>query len=596
MNKGKKIDTPLTLRIVELWGHLSATARIKILLLFPLMLICSFAELLSITIFPVYLSVLISPDRLSQFPIVENFISLFDNNEEFNKVEFYTILFCSTLVFSALFRVILIRLNILTFVHVNNELSEKIFCLIINKPYKFFLKQNSSEFHALMFKASSLSSNVMEPFLTSIINIVMGLFLIVGLIYVDPSIALGALGFLGCVYGGIVINIRRLLEKNSYILSSLRGPMAKVIQETIGGIRDIIIGSSQNLFSNLYVSKLLAINKADAQNKIYTLSPRIYIEAIGMLVLAVFALVIHSNDEKGFATIVPVLGAVALGLQKLLPLAQQIYSNIILIRSGKHVLKDCLDALRNDNNADKSQLISSDFKGRIQSFEVSKVYFNYSEKSKAVLENISFSANAGDAVGFVGESGSGKSTLLDILMGLLEPNKGVIQANGVIIDKSNILEWYSKIAHVPQSVFLLDDTVANNIAFGINFKEIDKKKLLKVIDIACLTEVLADLPNGIDTKLGERGINLSGGQIQRIGIARALYKATDILILDEATSALDKKTEFKIINNIKNIQKDLIIFVVTHRTSSLKNCNKIFEVKGKKLHKTSFEKIKISEK
>lgn len=594
--KNKKPQKTLFEKISELWGHLSYRIKSRIFFLFPLMIICSLSELISLAIFPIYLSVLISSDAASQFPVIENLIFFADEGNGYNKVEFLTVLFCLTLIFSALFRVVLLRLNIMTFVIVNNELSNKIFNIVINKPYKRFLKQNSSEVHALMFKAQSLSSNVLEPFFTSLINVVMGIFLIGGLIYIDPFITLSAMCLLGIIYGTIVLNIRKLLERNSYILSSLRGPLTKVIQESIGGIRDIIIGSTQNVFSKLYMANLLEINKADAQNKVYTLIPRIYIESIGMIVLAAFALLIHSNDQKEFVTIVPVLGALALGLQKLLPLAQQIYANIILIRSGKHLLGDCLLALSTDSNKDGKQLLSEDFKNHISSFKSSKIYFNYSESTKVVLENISFSANTGETIGIVGESGSGKSTLLDIIMGLLEPVQGAIQANNVVIDKSNMLEWYSKIAHVPQSVFLLDDTVTNNIAFGVSRDVIDKKKLLEAIEISCLTEVISNLPNGIDTKLGERGISLSGGQVQRIGLARALYKATDILILDEATSALDKKTELRIIDNIKKFQKNLIIFVVTHRISSLENCNKIFEVREKKLYETSFDEIKNKEK
>ena len=227
------------------------------------------------------------------------------------------------------------------------------------------------------------------------------------------------------------------------------------------------------------------------------------------------------------------------------------------------------------------------FQSGIERIEFVDVGFRYFSNTSMVLERVNFMIKSGETVGLIGVSGSGKSTLLDIFMGFLTPCNGVMLVNGITITEDNLSGWYEQVSHVPQSIFLIDASVTENIAFGVAPDEVDHDRLNEVLKMTCLFDAVENLPYGLDTKLGERGVNLSGGQRQRIGIARALYRGTKVLVLDEATSALDTTTEATLIHNLKSIHKDMIVFIVSHRNRSLKNCTSIYEIKEQTLRKLS---------
>lgn len=577
--------------IGQLWHQVPDRGKLKILLILPLMIVSSFAELVSLAIFPVFLGVLISPENAYEFHFLTNVFEWFSISDVSDVILFFTILFCGSVVASGVFRVVLITLNTMVFVQIGNDLSLRMFNIVINKNYSFFLKTNSSEIHALMYKTNALSGNALEPCVNIIISIVTGTFILGGLIYIEPEITILSMIVLVCIYGSIIYFVRKFVALNSYIIATHRGPLTKIIQESLGGIKDVIFGGTQDLYTKLYGKQLIPIQISEGKNKVFSATPRVIIETIGLVVLSMIAYLSHSKGQDKFELVVPIIAAVALGFHKLIPLVQQVYSCILIINGSKRSIVDCLQVFNSNNNDVQFPDEHTSIGKEISSLEVKKISFRYCTDSKLVLNKVSFSTKSREIIGFFGDSGCGKSTLLDIIMSLLPPESGGILVNDTLITNRNIRQWHTKISHVPQSIFLMDATVSENIALGVAYENIDYKKLERVIEMAALKDTIQKLPNGLETTLGERGVNLSGGQCQRIGIARALYRDTSILILDEATSALDDRTEKKIIENIKNIEKDLIIFMVTHRLNTLKNCNKIFQLREGHLIEHKFEQL-----
>jgi len=352
--------------------------------------------------------------------------------------------------------------------------------------------------------------------------------------------------------------------------------IVKILQEGLGGIRDILINGSQSIYCEIYTQSDLMLRQAQASSAFVAVSPRYVMEALGMLVI-IFLAYLLTKDSKGVVTAIPLLGALALGAQKLLPIMQQAYAAWSSISGSKKFLQDILHYLdqpipenHNSNNLSKISFNHS--------ILLKGISFNYNQNSEQVLSNNNLRIEKGSRVGFVGETGSGKSTLLDIVMGLLIPTKGVVEIDGVVINSSNKQQWQNHIAHVPQFIFLTDSSIESNIAFGVPENQIDFALVRNVARLAQLDATIEKLPMKYKAIVGERGVKLSGGQRQRIGIARALYKNADVLIFDEATSSLDDKTEKAVMDEINKLSKKMTILIIAHRLSTLDKCDTVVEI------------------
>ena len=297
-----------------------------------------------------------------------------------------------------------------------------------------------------------------------------------------------------------------------------------------------------------------------------------------MLLIAFLAFAL-SQSNHGVASAIPILGALALGAQRLLPVLQQAYSSWINVSGTQASLGDILKFLDQPlpAYADDFDLQSMPFKKEIS---LSRLYFRYRPETSWVLKDLNLTIKKGSRVGFVGTTGSGKSTLLDIVMGLLQPSQGELKIDGTVLTLKNQRSWQTHIAHVPQTIFLADSTVEENIAFGIPKGQINFDKVRDAAKKAQIAHVIDGLPEGYQTHVGERGVRLSGGQRQRIGIARALYKDADVIIFDEATSALDGETEEAVMEAIEGLSKDLTILVIAHRLSTLKTCTQVVDLEN----------------
>jgi ATP-binding cassette subfamily B protein len=299
-------------------------------------------------------------------------------------------------------------------------------------------------------------------------------------------------------------------------------------------------------------------------------------EALGMLLIAALAYALAQGAD-GISKAIPILGALALGAQRLLPVLQQAYGAWTSIQGSHASLQDTLELLDQPlpHYADQPEVLAMPFQ---RSIALNLLSFRYSSETPLVLNKININIAKGSRVGFVGTTGSGKSTLLDIVMGLLTPCEGVLEIDGQAVTIGNQRAWQAHIAHVPQAIFLADSTIEENIAFGVPKIEINHERVIQAARQAQIAEIVESWPKKYQTFVGERGIRLSGGQRQRIGIARALYKQADVIIFDEATSALDNETEQAVMQAIEGLSEYLTILIIAHRVTTLKNCTQIIEL------------------
>jgi ATP-binding cassette subfamily B protein len=362
----------------------------------------------------------------------------------------------------------------------------------------------------------------------------------------------------------------------------------------LGGIRDVIIDGTQEVYIRIFRESDVLLRDASAKIAIIGGAPRYVVETIGMVLIGFIAYLL-SGRSGGLIDAIPLLGALALGAQRLLPLQQQIYNSVTMLIGGKAVLIDALLILDQPMSLEKVVETSSTLSFR-KALAFEKVHFRYSPQAPWVLKGFNLEIRRGQRVGIIGITGSGKSTIVDILMGLLPPTEGCLRVDGVKIDEFKQRAWQQHLAHVPQHIYLADTTITENIAFGVPEKEIDMNRVKCAAVNAQIDSTIQAWPDGYQTRVGERGVRLSGGQRQRIGIARAFYKNADIIIFDEATSALDVETEEDVMSAIDELDNNLTIFIVAHRLSTLKSCDRIVKIIDGVVSWTgTFQELNLSE-
>ncbi len=445
----------------------------------------------------------------------------------------------------------------------------------LNQPYSWFLNRNSAELgKSILSEVDTVISNGFKPMMDLIGKIFVTIAILLLLIIVDPYLAL-IVGFTLIVsYVLIYLFTRTFLRrigKDRFNANSLR---YNVVSEAFGAIKEVKLGGLEHVYTKRFAAPAKIIANNSASITIVSQLPRFALEAIafGGLLLAVLYLMAKSGN---FNNAVPIIALYAFAGYRLMPALQHIYTSIAQLRFAA----PALDALCKDLISLNST-ISRDYKNELlfkNSITLNKVHYHYPNASKIVLKNINLKIPTNSTVAFVGATGSGKTTTVDIILGLLEAQQGTLEVDGRAINKKNKYAWQRLIGYVPQNIFLADDTVAANIAFGTDSKNINQSTVERVAKIANLHDfVTNELPKQYQTTIGERGVRLSGGQRQRIGIARALYHEPKVLILDEATSALDNVTEQVVMEAVHNLRNDITIIIIAHRLSTVKTCDNIF--------------------
>ncbi|RWF51075.1 MAG: ABC transporter ATP-binding protein [Mesorhizobium sp.] len=463
-----------------------------------------------------------------------------------------------------------------------HEVGVKVYDQVLRQPYSYHVSRNSSSVLAALRQVQAITAGVMLPLLQSISGIIIGVFIVAALFALSSFITFVIFAGLGAVYLAMSLVIRKHLKKNAQIIASAQAEGIRSVQEGLGGIRDVIINDTQPYFLLRYTELDLRLQRANAMNALAAGAPRFAIEAAGMVIIAALAyfLITRSNDA---GQVLPILGTFVLGAQRLLPSMQLVYGNWALILSnlaGAEVVLQALEApLGPEWNQPPPKRLPFD-----RAIMLKDVSFRYASDQAPILERFNLTISKGSKVGFIGKTGSGKSTTVDLIMGLLEPTGGVIEIDGQRLDGTTRRAWQRQIAHVPQSIFLADASIADNIAFGIDPANIDRDRVRNAAQQAALADFIESLPQGYETRVGERGVRLSGGQRQRIGIARALYRQASVLVFDEATSALDTETEAAVMEAIRELPAGLTVLIIAHRLTTVENCDEIVTLENGRPH------------
>jgi len=566
-HNGGEADMSLPAALRALFGYLSPARRRAFVPLIALMLAGAVAEVATLgTLLPFLAAVADS----SNSPFVVRFAPLLDLFGTGDAVLLLTGLFGFVALVSAALRLALLWTSSAFVNGIAYELAVRLYDNALNESYVAHTRRNSSEAIAAINKVEILAWNVLNPLTNGAVALVIAGFIIAGLIAIDPGVALAAgIGFTA-VYLVATAATRSRLRRNSIIIADAQDRRVKSMQEGLGGIRDVLIDQSQPVFLESYERAMAGLRDARTRNIFLSGAPRFVVEALGMIMIAAVAVVV-AGRPGGLVAAIPILGALALGAQRLLPLIQQIYAGWAQTMGNRQVLLDVLELLPAPAPAVPAKA-ALPFASAIR---LDDVAYAYPGGRGPALQGISLDIPKGARVGIAGRTGSGKSTLMDLVLGLLEPLEGAIFVDGVRLSAENRAAWQMNIAHVPQAIFLADATVAENIAFGIRKKDIDRERMRRAAEQAELAEVIEALPEGYDTRVGERGIQLSGGQRQRVGIARALYKQASVLVFDEATSALDTETESAVMAAIERLDRDLTILIIAHRLSTLEGCDMV---------------------
>jgi len=562
--------------ILNLWSFLEKKRKRQFFGLLILTVIASIAEMVSLgAIFP-FITVLTEPDKIYGIYLLGDFLLSvgLENGDEL--IIPLALAFAITALISGFLRLLMLKLSILIANSTGADLSINVFERTLYQPYITHITRSSSEVISGITQKVNAATSVLVSLVTVVTNTFIFLSIMLTLLLIDPLIASISFAVFGAAYGLTASYTGSRLNRNSKIIAKKQTRVVRSLQESLGSIRDVLLDGTQQIYKNLYSHSITKLMRAGGSNKFLNQSPRYAMESLGMILVAVLIVVIFIRDNT-LETALPIIGVLALGAQRLLPIMQQIYGNWSVVIGSKASLQDVIKLLQQPLPANKKDKNLSDpyFKDKICFKDIN---FSYSKDTRLIINGLNISLLKGRKIGLVGETGSGKSTFLDILMGLLIPSHGSIKIDDIEITPQNIHELHSKVAHVPQSIYLSDASIAENIAFGIDKNNIDLKLLHKVAEDALVNKFLAHDSKDLFSSVGERGVKLSGGQKQRIGIARALYKQSGLIIFDEATSSLDEATEKEIMETIYNLDKDLTIVIVAHRISTLKNCDEIYSM------------------
>ena len=574
--------------------HLDARRRWHLALVFVLMVAGALAEVFTLGAVVPFLGLLASPEFVDKAPWLAQMLDAVAVHIGGTRLLAASFLFACITVAAGVLRLVLTWSSNRLIFAIGADLGAMVLARVLHQPYAYHLARNSSQTLSAIEKVGHMTMGALAPLIQMMVAGVMAGSILAALLWVDVKVALVAGLVIGGLYVAISLWAKRRLQANSKTIADTGTLRLQYLQEAVGAIRDVTLEHNQDL----YVAQFSWVDRlgctARATNLTLAGAPKYVIESIAIVLVIVLANWLV-RGPGGMMDALPVLGALALGGQRLLPHVQNIYNGYASFRGTLASVRETLQLLdlplpgavtAADDSAHAVPAIL------LSALELRDVHFAYGTGQRAVLNGVNLHIRAGERVGFVGVTGGGKSTLLDLCMGLLEPTSGSVLVNGEPLTQANMPWWHKCIAHVPQAIFLCDKSIAENVALGVPPSAIDHTRLAQALEAAQLSEFIRQLPQGVQTRVGERGVQLSGGQRQRIGIARALYKQADVLVLDEATSALDGETEAKVMDAIYQLNPGLIILMIAHRVSTLARCHRIYHLEGGLIRETASESIK----
>lgn len=571
----------------KIYSLFPRSEHVKLLVLFAMMFLASLLEVLGIAMIPGFIGAVSDPQAVLDYPVVGDWLAAMGITTSREMVLWGACAMIAIYLFKNLYLAFFTYLKKKYVADRGVELQDRIFKAYMTAPYSFYINRNSAELlRNVAGEVNKLINGTVMPFLELTLNVIMFTFIMGGLIFVEPIITLVSMVVLGG-FGGFFLHYTKQ-KTNEYAQKDreARAEKNKAVLEGLGGLKDARILNREGMFLDRYHTHADLSKRASIYRFVISRMPKYIIETLAVLGILMIAIIMITEGRSN-TEILTVLGMFGAATVKLMPVIQVVISQVTNMRYNAfsvYAVYDDLMLLENQDNPLREKILDGGKEARTEiitlqeQIEVDSVDYSYPNSEEVVLKDIDITVPRGSVVALVGATGAGKTTLVDLILGLLEPTRGTIKVDGKEIGR-NLRGWMKNIGYIPQSMYLLDDSIARNIAFGIPEEEIDQEKLWDAISAAQLGDFIKRLPKGADTVIGERGVRLSGGQQQRVGIARALYNNPQVLIMDEATSSLDNLTEKFVVNAIEELRGDRTIIMIAHRLTTVKNCDVIYMMK-----------------
>jgi ATP-binding cassette, subfamily B, bacterial PglK len=554
---------------------LSRRDKLNLAILFCLMLIAGLAEALSIGLIAGFVAAVADPELLLGIKWLSGPLEFCGISTQRDILVYGAVFLIGVFLIKNIYLVFFKYIKARFVFNRYRLISARLFNIYMNVPYTFHLRRNSANLiRNVVTETRFLATQIMIPFLAIITEAVMVIGIMVMLFVAEPLVTLFTLVILGGVSLLFLKVTKKRIRQYGKKTVAERGRMIKAVNEGVGGFADATIMNRQAWFTSKFENSVNALSQAQTFQKITKESVKPVTETVAVVAMFLIAF-IFLRQGRSIASLVSVLTLFALSVRKLLPAINAIINQYTGLRYYAYSIDPIHQDLTTLANYQKKPKKTEERLHLTDKIQLEDICYTYPESKEQVLKDISINIPQGAAVGFAGPTGSGKTTLVNLILGLLEPTQGTICIDDKRI-KENLAAWQKNIGYIPQFIYLSDDTVANNIAFGLKSDEIEPDKLKKAIEVAQLDNFIKNLSQGADTFIGERGIRLSGGQRQRVGIARAIYNNPEVLVMDEATSSLDNITEKFLIQAIERLKKDRTVIIIAHRLTTVKNCDKVY--------------------
>ena len=565
---------------IRLWKLFNKKRKREVIFILILIHINAIAEFFSVVSLLPLLTIMVEQEKIYEYEFVNKFVNLFKIANLNQLLLIISIAFVSITLLSAVIKLsnsfFTARFSSL----IGYELSGATFEKFLYKDYEKSVVSKSSEKIIITTQFVNDTVTGINQFFQICTSVLIVFLILLGLFSINLILTLSLGTLFVLVFGLVFYLTKSRLNIYGKVSKQFRQKIIKYVQESNGAIRDIIIDNSQNYFLKKFreISKTIFI--ISSRTQFLSAAPRYVIESFSISLLAILSY-LFSLDNKNL--IIPIIGTIALGCQRLIPAINIFYNAAVNIKFNYLAILSVIDILEDKDIKINKNNLSKNFNFK-KNIIIKNVFFKYLDSESYVLNNLSFEIKKGEKIGIVGVTGSGKSTLMDIILHLLKPTKGNITIDGIDFYNSKNIEKISNfrsiISHVPQDIFLIDSSFVENIALGVRREELDFERLKLACKCAQISEFIEGCANSYYSNVGERGNQLSGGQKQRIGIARALYKNSQILVLDEATSALDSITEKKVMESIKSFNSNLTIIAIAHRLSTLEDYDRLIYLRN----------------
>jgi ATP-binding cassette subfamily C protein len=554
--------------------------------LLVLMFVGSILEAIGIGIIPAFVSLIMKPSSLSNNQWIGHWFPEMPDEPTFTIMLWASGLFFLFVVLKNLFLTLVYYVQSRIVTEQQLKLGDRMFRVYQSAPYEWHLQRSSSELvRNIQNDTSQVLRGVLLPFLELILSIMMALIITLVMVWSMPGVALMGLMVTGVGLFLVIRLFQKKLQSTGEIVWKAQQEIIQAIQQGFGALVDARILGCEEYLNKVHKDVLQRQTKAQLEQLTMQKATPYAIETFAVLGLLVilFILVTTTKDLSAVLPIVVLLGVATIRLKQLASRIAASINQINIARANIPAIVNDLKEL-DDLNREKESIADQDDKplGQFEKMEIVNVDYAYPNSVQPALNNISLSLRKGESIAFIGETGCGKSTLVNIILGLLVPGKGRVMINGHDIHH-HIDSWQAHLGYIPQTIYLIDDSIRSNVAFGVPKEDIDETRLVEALKSACLEEFVGTLPDGLDTTVGERGVRLSGGQRQRLGIARALYPDPDVLIMDEATSALDNRTETEVMLAIQKLKSSRTLIMIAHRLSTVEDCDRLFLINEGKI-------------